>query len=612
MHSAGLSILARLRLGFRNPSPPCPASPSRPRRLSGLGAFVATALATLTGLTGIVAAPARAQSPATLSWTGTGGAAWDFSTLNWSGPNGATAFKDGDTVRFDNTATLRTLTLNAPVAPAAITFDDTASWTLSGVGAITGPASLLKAGSGSLTLGLANTHTGGTRLNDGTLVLTHVNGLGAGLVTLAGGTLDIGALTLPAANTLVIDGSARVRGGSASGAQGIQGVRGDGVLTLEATNLFDLEGGMANYKGRVLFTGTHAFRFFGSNGSQQATFDLGTRTASVRSGTSIYLGALEGATSAVLTGASGGSTSAVTYIVGENNRDTVFPGTITNGNAATALYKYGTGRLLLSGISTYTGVTGVGAGRFIVTGALGSSPVLVLNNATFGGRTGGSLTLYAGARLALGVSPDGTRGPIVGGGVSIEGLVTVVPEDLGGTLEPGTYDLITYAGAPSGAPQWAWQAPADSPLVATFDASAVGVVRITLSDPRTAFARWADGIFGATTPDEIAGPLADPDADGLPNLLEYALGGDPVAADGPATTPTLALATETGALTLAFARVADPALTYEVEAADSLASPDWTVIWSSTGAANTSGPVVVEDVVATATRPARFLRLKVH
>lgn len=553
--------------------------------------------------------------PDILSWTGTGGAAWDFAALNWNGLGGLTTFEEGDAVRFDDTASLRAITLNTSVAPSAITFDTTATWTLSGSGAITGATSVVKSGAGSVSLGTPNTYTGGTRLNAGTLVVATTNGLGAGPVTLAGGTLATGTLTLPAANALVIEGAARVTGGDGGGAHGIKAVSGDGVLTLEATNVFDLEGSLANYLGRVVFTGTSGFRFFGGSGSAFASFDLGTRTLSARSGSAFTLGSLEGAASAVLSGSSGGgNTAAVVYTVGSNGRDTVFAGTIANGNAPTSLIKSGGGRLLLSATQTYTGATSVNAGRLIVTGTLGASDVTVASGATFGGATGGSLTFASGARLALGVSPDGIRGPVAGGAATINGLVTVVVEDLGGILEPGTYDLLTHAGTLGGAPQWAWSAPAGSPLTATFDTTTPGVVRITLSDPRTAFERWGDAIFGETIPDTITGKLADPDGDGLVNLLEYALGGDPLSNDVVDISPVLALHPQTGALTLGFSRVADPSLTYEVEATDSLATPpsSWSVIWASTGAANTIGPVVVADTVSAGSRPGRFLRLKVR
>ena len=566
------------------------------------------------GLIRVTLTTSTVTGPDILSWTGTGGAAWDFAALNWNGQGGITTFEDGDTVRFDDSASLRAITLNTSVAPASITFDSSATWTLTGTGAITGATSVTKSGSGSVSLGTPNTYTSGTRINAGTLVFATTNGLGAGPVTVAGGTLATGTLTLPTANALVIEGAARVTGGDSGGAHGIKAVSGDGVLTLEATNVFDIEGSLANFLGRIVFTGTGSFRFFGGSGSPFASFDLGTRSLNARSGSAFSLGSLEGSSTAFLGGSSGGgNNAAVTYTIGTNGRDTAYAGVIANGNAATSLTKTGTGRLLLSGTSTYTGNTSVSAGRLIVTGALGATNVTVASGATFGGTTGGSLTVATGARLALGVSPDGIRGPVVGGAATVDGLVTVVTEDLGGVLEPGTYDLLTFSGTLGGTPQWAWSAPAGSSLVATFDTTTPGLVRLTLSDPRTAFERWADEVFGESIPDTVAGKPADPDNDGLANLLEYALGGDPLLADAAEITPTLALHPQSGALTLSFTRVPDPALTYEVEAADALAAPaTWNVVWSSTGTANTSGPVVVSDTVSASSRPTRFLRLKVR
>jgi hypothetical protein len=101
----------------------------------------------------------------------------------------------------------------------------------------------------------------------------------------------------------------------------------------------------------------------------------------------------------------------------------------------------------------------------------------------------------------------------------------------------------------------------------------------------------------------------DPDSDGLPNLLEYALGGDPVAGDG-GERPQAGVAGGIR-LTLSFTRIADASLTYLVEAADTAGGP-WGTIWTSTGAANTAGRVTVTDTMALTTGgTARFLRLRV-
>jgi hypothetical protein len=107
---------------------------------------------------------------------------------------------------------------------------------------------------------------------------------------------------------------------------------------------------------------------------------------------------------------------------------------------------------------------------------------------------------------------------------------------------------------------------------------------------------------------EDSSALGDPEKDGIPNLLEYAFGGDPLTSD-PGILPRLSISNNRLALT--FQRTADPQLLYQVEAGDDLALPSWPVIWSSTGAANTSGQVIVQDIQTITGHPRRFLRLRV-
>jgi hypothetical protein len=103
-------------------------------------------------------------------------------------------------------------------------------------------------------------------------------------------------------------------------------------------------------------------------------------------------------------------------------------------------------------------------------------------------------------------------------------------------------------------------------------------------------------------------PLGDPEKDSIPNLLEYALGGNPLTSDpGILPQPSLSI----NRLALTFQRTADPGIIYQVEAVSDLALPSWSVIWSSTGAANTAGQVTVEDIQTIPGNPRRFLRLRV-
>lgn len=129
----------------------------------------------------------------------------------------------------------------------------------------------------------------------------------------------------------------------------------------------------------------------------------------------------------------------------------------------------------------------------------------------------------------------------------------------------------------------------------------------------TALETWRQTHFGSSAATGNGADDADPDGDGLANLLEYALGSTPVSSASAAPPQVGAQTETTGArrLTLTFARIADAALLYAVEGADSLAGP-WTTQWTSTGTANVAGPVTVPDgATLPAAGGARFLRLRV-
>ena len=106
-------------------------------------------------------------------------------------------------------------------------------------------------------------------------------------------------------------------------------------------------------------------------------------------------------------------------------------------------------------------------------------------------------------------------------------------------------------------------------------------------------------------------PHHDPDGDGVPNLLEYALAGDP-ASSASAPAPLLqvsGLSPQPSFLTLRFTRHrAD--LDYTVEASSTLASDSWSVIATNPGLLGAEA-TVQDPVPLTPESPRRFLRLRV-
>src|SRR5690625_3801227 len=113
------------------------------------------------------------------------------------------------------------------------------------------------------------------------------------------------------------------------------------------------------------------------------------------------------------------------------------------------------------------------------------------------------------------------------------------------------------------------------------------------------YSAWAENFFTEAELNDpsVGGPEGDPDNDGIPNLLEFAFGGDPTASDR-SILPVVGTSDAPGEerLTISFSRLHDDSgLTYEVEGSSDLS--EWTLIWSSEEAPYSSvEPIVVETV----------------
>ncbi len=136
-------------------------------------------------------------------WNDATGGTWSATSVeDWIAGNGTSP--EDNKVVFGNEGIAAggttTIAISGPVAPAQVTVnansgeyiftDDGNDATADGIG---GAASLVKSGAGKLTISLANTYSGGTTINAGTLEATVEGALGSGDVALNGGTLSLSA-----------------------------------------------------------------------------------------------------------------------------------------------------------------------------------------------------------------------------------------------------------------------------------------------------------------------------------------------------------------------------------------------------------------------------------
>ena len=113
-----------------------------------------------------------------LTWNNTGagapanGQTWDTTNNNWNNGTSETTYTDGATLTFnDSNNSHYAVTLNTTVTPGSVTFNNSSgNYIMSGAGGITGAGYLAKSGTNTLTIDTANTYTGGTWINSGTVV----------------------------------------------------------------------------------------------------------------------------------------------------------------------------------------------------------------------------------------------------------------------------------------------------------------------------------------------------------------------------------------------------------------------------------------------------------
>ncbi|ARU16209.1 hypothetical protein A9D14_08360 [Croceicoccus marinus] len=307
-------------------------------------------------------------------------------------------------------------------------------------GAISGVGSLIKAGSGNLTLTGTNSYTGGTTVAGGTLI---------------GSTTSLTGDVLNNADLVIDQDTDGSFGGDVSGT-GTFTKDGTGAVTLTGTNSYtggttvaggtligsttSLTGDVLNNADLVIDQNTDGS--FGGDVSGTGTFTKNGTGAVTLTGTNSYTGGTTVAGGTLI-----GSTTSLTGDV-LNNADLVidqdtdgsFGGDVSGTGTFT---KDGTGAVTLTGTNSYTGGTTVAGGTLIgsttsLTGDVLNNADLVIDQNTdgsFGGDVSGTGTF----------TKDGTGAVTLTGTNSYTGGTTVAGGTLIGSTTSLTGDVLNNA-----------------------------------------------------------------------------------------------------------------------------------------------------------------------
>ncbi|WP_080311685.1 autotransporter-associated beta strand repeat-containing protein [Salmonella enterica] len=314
--------------------------------------------------------------------------------------------------------------------------------------AIGGSGKVEKSGDDALTLSGRNTYTGGTTINDGTLVATSVEALGSGDVTndavlalntggdFANNIGGTGSVVKSGDETLTLSGSNTYTGGTliSSGTLVANDVNalGTGDVTDNATLMLNTGGDFINNiggTGRVEKSGDDTLTLSGSN-----TYTGGT----LISGGTLVASNVEAL----------GSGDVTNNAVLELNTGGTFDNAISGSGQ---VVKSGDETLTLSGANSYTGGTTINDGTLIATSvdALGSGDVT--DNATLALNTGGTFdnTISGSGKveksgddaLTLSGANSYTGGTLISGGTLIASNVEAL--GTGDVTDNATLELNT-------------------------------------------------------------------------------------------------------------------------------------------------------------------------
>lgn len=328
--------------------------------------------------------------------------------LRFALPNASTLDATSLSTALHLNAISGSVTLGSTVANLS-NLEITAGIASSITGPITGTGSLLKTGTGALTLSGDNRYTGGTTVTTGTLVLNDTAPMdGMGVV--------VGTLNINQNGTVQLTGLASALGYNANRVTTIN-INGGVLEALSGQqHIWDLTGGL-NFNGG----GTVKSNGGTSDAAATSYFEWGVTNITVANPTS----------AAVIAGRinlrNDLGTSVFTVADGVAENDLLISAAITQANGS-YLTKTGAGKLTFTGINSYSGTTTISAGTLQIGdgGTLGTiSSAGVTNNAALVFNRSNDFTISNAISGTGTVTKSGAGVLTLSGGNSYTGLTTI-------------------------------------------------------------------------------------------------------------------------------------------------------------------------------------------
>ncbi len=116
------------------------------------------------------------RDAASVLWSGQNSAIWNYAQdMNFMDGSDVSYFVENDKVNFTDDASVFNVELQGELPCDTVFVNNTKNYTFSGTGAISGSATLVKSGSGRLTVSTDNTYTGGNRISGGVVSVSSLS-----------------------------------------------------------------------------------------------------------------------------------------------------------------------------------------------------------------------------------------------------------------------------------------------------------------------------------------------------------------------------------------------------------------------------------------------------